>query len=214
MICKLYVNKAVIFFYKDPIKIISLLPIKVVLFFPFPFFFLISFPSTNFFGLLHQFSPFHYFLRLILLIRNICTHLKIIMNAEKCKMKNKSSISLWTSVPVLEVIAVFLEIVYTFAVCNQMVSIFLHKLDRTRFCILFVSLSGTFWRSFCVCTYRQITSFQQPHSVHWIFMPYVYCQFPIKRYWDCFQMWLVSIFMFYYYKLYCNKYFCGLVHVR
>ena len=40
MICKLYVNKAVTFFLQDPVKIISLLPIKVVLFFPFPFFFL------------------------------------------------------------------------------------------------------------------------------------------------------------------------------
>jgi len=89
MICKLYINKAVKFFYKDEIKIISLLPIKVVLSLlslssSSSFFFKISFLSLVIFGLSNQINPFHYFPRLILLIRNIyiCTHLKITMSTD------------------------------------------------------------------------------------------------------------------------------------
>lgn len=145
MVCKLYIKEAVKLFYWDPIKIISLLPIKVALCFPFPLptFCWCAVPTW----------PLHYFLRLILLISYTRTHLKITVSTEKRRMRNKYFLFSMNHYPTLRsnycqlFVWVPLEIVYTFAVCIHMVPIFLPKLDRTLFRILFVSFSGAFWRS-------------------------------------------------------------------
>lgn len=76
----------------------------------------------------------------------------------------KASSLHWTLIAFSDVTAINsflrvpLERVYTFIARVHMVPIFLHSLDHTLFCILFVSFRGVFQRPFRVCTYRPMMS--------------------------------------------------------